>query len=312
MGSSLCKGEKVYDEQMDKVNRQIEIELQRERLEERKIVKILLLGSGDSGKSTIVKQMRYMLHTNYIGSFYYIAKGISQLQIDVPSQERDLVNKFEHSFTKFLDYDDTEMIKLISKFLTYSCVNAACQHLTEFYVPDNTPYLLAESSRILTPEYSPTEADVIHARASTTGVHEIFFSFRRFGIRLIDVGGQKTERRKWIHCFDNVSAILYVISLSCYDQFLEEDPSINRMDDSIELFRAMFYNQFLFKVKEPESNRHIYAHVTNATDTKNIDAMPQKVSKNEVWTYFNFSPEFVFGATCDIVLQKNLSKAGMT
>uniref|UniRef100_A0A915LLW3 Uncharacterized protein n=1 Tax=Meloidogyne javanica TaxID=6303 RepID=A0A915LLW3_MELJA len=240
MGSSLCKGEK---------NRQIEIELQRERLEERKIVKILLLGSGDSGKSTIVKQMRYMLHTNYIGSFYYIAKGISQLQIDVPSQERDL----------------------ISKFLTYSCVNSACQHLTEFYVPDNTPYLLAESSRILTPEYSPTEADVIHARASTTGVHEIFFSFRRFGIRLIDVGGQKTERRKWIHCFDNVSAILYVISLSCYDQFLEEDPSINRMDDSIELFRAMFYNQFLFKVKEPESNRHIYAHVTNATDTKNIE-----------------------------------------
>nr|CAD2157593.1 unnamed protein product [Meloidogyne enterolobii] len=363
MGSSLCKGEKVYDEQMDKVNRQIEIELQREKLEERKIVKILLLGSGDSGKSTIVKQMRilhtngfneaelinyrYMLHTNYIGSFYYIAKGISLLQIDVPSQERDLVNKFEHSFTKFLDYDDTEMIKLISKFLSYSCVNAACQHLTEFYVPDNTPYLLAESSRILTPEYRPTEADVIHARASTTGVHEIFFSFRRFGIRLIDVGGQKTERRKWIHCFDNVSAILYVISLSCYDQFLEEDPSINRMDDSIELFRAMFYNQFLFKcsfilflnkkdlfehklryvplkkfyplfeeclvnitiddqygeavefikkmfmnVKEPESNRHIYAHVTNATDTKNI--------------------EFVFGATCDIVLQKNLSKAGMT
>uniref|UniRef100_A0A915NCS6 Uncharacterized protein n=1 Tax=Meloidogyne floridensis TaxID=298350 RepID=A0A915NCS6_9BILA len=177
MGSSLCKGEKVYDEQMDK-NRQIEIELQREKLEERKIVKILLLGSGDSGKSTIVKQMRilhtngfneaelinyrYMLHTNYIGSFYYIAKGISQLQIDVPSQERDLVNKFEHSFTKFLDYDDTEMIKLVT-----------CQHLTEFYVPDNTPYLLAESSRILTPEYSPTEADVIHARASTTGVHEI-------------------------------------------------------------------------------------------------------------------------------------------
>ncbi|CAK5043475.1 unnamed protein product [Meloidogyne enterolobii] len=59
MGSSLCKGEKVYDEQMDKVNRQIEIELQREKLEERKIVKILLLGSGDSGKSTIVKQMRW-------------------------------------------------------------------------------------------------------------------------------------------------------------------------------------------------------------------------------------------------------------
>uniref|UniRef100_A0A183BZA5 Guanine nucleotide-binding protein subunit alpha n=1 Tax=Globodera pallida TaxID=36090 RepID=A0A183BZA5_GLOPA len=164
---------------------------------------------------------------------------------------------------------------------------------------------------------------------------------------LIDVGGQKTERRKWIHCFDSVSAILYVVSLSCYDQFMEEDPSINRMKDSIELFRAMFFNQFLIRssfilffnkkdlfekklrhvplhkfyptfedrtknitdddqyaeavefmkklfmdVNKPEKNRHIYAHITNATDTMNI--------------------EFVFGATCDIVLQNNLTRSGMT
>lgn len=74
--------------------------------------------------------------------------------------------------------------------------------------------------------------------ASTTGVHEIGFDFRkyhiRFGVclktgliscfRLIDVGGQKTERRKWIHCFDNVTAVLFVASLSAFDQFLNDDP----------------------------------------------------------------------------------------
>lgn len=83
MGSSLCKDEKVHDEQSNKVrrdeelppctepnenandgvaslqNRQIEIELKRDRMEERRIVKILLLGSADSGKSTIAKQMRW-------------------------------------------------------------------------------------------------------------------------------------------------------------------------------------------------------------------------------------------------------------
>ena len=42
--------------------------------------------------------------------------------------------------------------------------------------------------------------------------------------RLIDVGGQKTERRKWIHCFDNVMSVLFVVALSCYDQFMFEDP----------------------------------------------------------------------------------------
>ena len=43
--------------------------------------------------------------------------------------------------------------------------------------------------------------------------------------RLIDVGGQKSERRKWIHCFSNVKAVMYVSALSSYDQFLLEDPT---------------------------------------------------------------------------------------
>ncbi|KAL3111552.1 hypothetical protein niasHT_016713 [Heterodera trifolii] len=362
MGSKLCKGEEASDEAMDRNNR-IELDLNKERIEGRKMVKILLLGSADSGKSTIVKQMRilhtdgfsetelvnyrYMLHTNYIGSLHYIARGIAQLQIAVPPNEKDLVDKFDYSFSKFLDFDDDNMIKLILKFLSYDSVTTACKRLNEFYLPDNTNYLLAESKRILMPNYLPTAVDIIHARASTTGVHEITFGFRRFSIRLIDVGGQKTERRKWIHCFDSVSAILYVVSLSCYDQSMEEDPSINRMDDSIDLFRAMFFNPFLIRcsfilflnkkdlfelklrhvplhrfypafedrttnitsdsayaeavefvkklflgVNTEENNRHIYTHVTNATDTKNI--------------------EFVFGATCDIVLQNNLTRAGMT
>lgn len=41
--------------------------------------------------------------------------------------------------------------------------------------------------------------------------------------RIVDVGGQKSERRKWIHCFENVIALIYLASLSEYDQCLEEN-----------------------------------------------------------------------------------------
>ncbi|VDO54211.1 unnamed protein product [Brugia timori] len=40
---------------------------------------------------------------------------------------------------------------------------------------------------------------------------------------VIDVGGQRSERKKWIHCFDNVNAIIFISSLSEYDQTLRED-----------------------------------------------------------------------------------------
>ena len=44
--------------------------------------------------------------------------------------------------------------------------------------------------------------------------------------RLCDVGGQRTERRKWIHCFDDVTAIIFVAALNEYDMMLEEDEKI--------------------------------------------------------------------------------------
>ena len=46
---------------------------------------------------------------------------------------------------------------------------------------------------------------------------------------MYDVGGQRNERKKWIHCFDGVTAVIFVVGLSEYDQALLEDDSANRM-----------------------------------------------------------------------------------
>lgn len=40
--------------------------------------------------------------------------------------------------------------------------------------------------------------------------------------RMVDVGGQRSERRKWIHCFENVTSIMFLVALSEYDQVLVE------------------------------------------------------------------------------------------
>lgn len=45
---------------------------------------------------------------------------------------------------------------------------------------------------------------------------------------VVDVGGQRSERRKWIHCFDDVKAIIFVVALSGYNQVLFEDTNVNR------------------------------------------------------------------------------------
>ena len=69
----------------------------------------------------------------------------------------------------------------------------------------------------------PTEQDIVHSHTRTTGISETVFSLHNHDIVMVDVGGQKSERRKWVHCFENVTCVLFVASLSGYDQLLVED-----------------------------------------------------------------------------------------
>ena len=48
---------------------------------------------------------------------------------------------------------------------------------------------------------------------------------RQVVFHMVDVGGQRSERRKWIHCFEGVAAIIFVVALNAYDQMLSEDES---------------------------------------------------------------------------------------
>jgi len=43
---------------------------------------------------------------------------------------------------------------------------------------------------------------------------------------MVDVGGQRSERKKWIHCFEGVTAIVFCVSLSAYDLVLAEDEEV--------------------------------------------------------------------------------------
>ena len=61
----------------------------------------------------------------------------------------------------------------------------------------------------------------------------------KLSIHLVDVGGQRSERRKWIHCFESVTSIIFCVALSEYDQTLLEDPSQNRMAESLVLFESV-------------------------------------------------------------------------
>ena len=55
------------------------------------------------------------------------------------------------------------------------------------------------------------------------GITETIFDLGQLTYRMFDVGGQRSERKKWIHCFENVTCLLFLVAISGYDQCLVED-----------------------------------------------------------------------------------------
>ena len=98
-------------------------------------------------------------------------------------------------------------------------------------------------------DYLPSTEDILLCRLKTTGLHEQHFNIKGEEMHIIDVGGQHSQRRKWIHCFEHVVAVIFIASLSCYDEILTEDNSMrNSMTDQLKLFKQISNNQMLTEV----------------------------------------------------------------
>ncbi len=62
---------------------------------------------------------------------------------------------------------------------------------------DSAPYYFSELARIGKPDWIPTDQDILRSRQRTTGIVETDFTVDGINFRLVDVGGQRTERKKW-------------------------------------------------------------------------------------------------------------------
>jgi len=116
---------------------------------------------------------------------------------------------------------------------------------TRYQLLDSADYFFGKIDEVTSPGYSPTDDDIMRTRIKTTGVIETDFVFLGTKFRMVDVGGQRSERKKWIHCFDSVTAVIFVSAISEFDQKCAEDNETNRLDESLDLFNQICNSKFL-------------------------------------------------------------------
>ncbi|KAH9948006.1 G-alpha-domain-containing protein [Amylocystis lapponica] len=114
-------------------------------------------------------------------------------------------------------------------------------------------FFLDDLDRITSPKYFPSDDDVLKARLKTVGVSEYRFEMEAGSEsgtqwRIIDVGGSRSQRPTWVPFFDDVNAIIFLAPISGFDQTLVEDRSVNRLEDSVLLWKAVCANKLLARV----------------------------------------------------------------
>ncbi|KAI8384610.1 G protein alpha subunit [Radiomyces spectabilis] len=337
---------------------EIDNELRMEKMNIRNEVKLLLLGAGESGKSTILKQMklihdsgfspderrafREIIFSNAIQSMHVLLEAMETLNIPLADAGRqahfDLIMRQPSQMNNNYQTMPPNIVQAIKELWIDDGVQATFKRSNEYQLNDSAAYYFESIDRIGRPDYNPTDQDVLRSRVKTTGITETKFNIGELTYRMFDVGGQRSERKKWIHCFEDVTALIFLVAISEYDQTLVEDESVNRMQEALTLFDSicnsrwfektstiLFLNKTdIFKQKLLHSPLANYFPDYKGTDTYDEAShyiMLRFTSLNssadkQVYTHFTCATDteqikFVMSAVNDIILQTNLRDVGL-
>ncbi|KAG1048150.1 hypothetical protein G6F55_009225 [Rhizopus delemar] len=349
-----CQSNEVHDGKVR--NEEIDHQIKIDKLNMRNEVKMLLLGAGESGKSTILKQMKLIhdggysrdereafkeiIFSNTVQSMRVILEAMENMGISlaVPQNNShvsvilDLPTQIE---LESLPPEATLAIKSLWKDPNLLSV---FERSREYQLNDSAKYYFDSIDRIGEASYVPTDQDVLRSRVKTTGITETTFVIGDLTYRMFDVGGQRSERKKWIHCFENVTAIIFLVAISEYDQVLIEDETVNRMQEALTLFDSICNSRWFVKTSiilflnkidifREKLERHplneSFSDFTGANTYEGASdyVLNRFLSLNQsdtkqIYTHLTCATDteqikFVMAAVNDIIIQNNLRDVGL-
>jgi len=263
MGNICSDKPKIYDIAHIR-NLSIESELKDHQLHEKINYKLLVLGIGESGKSTIIKQLMFIankkldkididiyiqaLRFNIIESMHLYLQRIVELNLVIPLELETDINVVQQKMKACDTKADTSFHTVIENLRASELIKTLEAQKNKFWNLELSDFYFDNTKRFFDPNFAPTNEDIILCRKKTLGVNITKIKSEPIHWSIVDVGGQKSEQRKWITQFDNVTVVIYVVNLTDYN-WIAYDNEINKMKDALNVFEEVFKNPIFEKVE---------------------------------------------------------------
>jgi len=224
--------------------------------------KLLLLGAGESGKSTISKQVKLIylngfdekekavflpsIHSNIFLSLKSLVEAGPKLGVALPETTPALAASLDQPLMS-ASRIDPDLGQAMAHLWNTRAIQTLYARRSEFQLIDSAKYYLDNLLRITSSDYLPSEMDILRLRIQSTGIVEMSFEIEGHNFLMVDVGGQRSERRKWVRCFEDVTALLFCVGVSEFDQVLLEDGATNRLHESQKLFHEICQSKWFTK-----------------------------------------------------------------
>jgi len=231
------------------LHRKLEQDLKEAKKKLSKQRKVILLGSTDSGKSDLLKQMGAMQLESYslqehetfrLQVFEHLTRGMVRILRKLDDLGMVLSVNNQHHAEQVQNTRDLNCGELFPTILCHAfstlwddpIVQAIWKNRETYGFPASLSYFFSSLDRLFDIAYTPTNQDILNLQCQTTGT-VIETELRRSdgdGI-IIDADQCRGRRRKWMHYFEDTECILFVVDLGGYDA--------TQMHDALLLWRSI-------------------------------------------------------------------------